>query len=579
MLPIAYRMPTPLGGPPPAGHPAPGAPQGPQFLLPPQYQAVIGVNGAESYPPLTAPPPTYNPPVPYNHDFRSTSGARAPQLVFPAQPNNGGSEGSTQSRWCEVMRVGTHVELNYSAAFVTIEATFRVPSDATREQLAATTFQLPQNNNCALTNCEFLCGAPEADQRQWIVHEVSCLAKTDAQALAEKNPLPPNGSQRPLIDDDPACFKMVVPGVAPGNHVVVKVTYYETVECFGGTYELRLPLGFSEAHMPLAELSQRCVVTFAVNAGLRNFEANGYTFPSNRGYDLRGWSTSHQLWASQESPTRMKGMVVSTVAWPVVSLPAGDRPHAADVVLCYTTATDSVMAHVVTDSAPPGASDARSSFAMFLCPPTIVPNELNVYRRVIFAIDKSYSMQGTALAAVKNAVKGGITMLRPDDFFAVVAFSGAEQIVVFPTMNEQGMAAGSAPYSRTGFLPATAENVGMACGSERGAGWIDSVACDGGTDILAVMQTCKGIFEATRAEAIQHGLLDTCFLMTDGAVSNEREVCLYVDKELQDVRMLTFGVGGYVNVAFLRLLARLGRGFYEQSLNEVRNCASTVYRC
>lgn len=555
----AYPAPSPLAGPPLPGQAVPGSPQGPQYLFPPTYNCLVAVGGGDgSYPPQEA-PPSFQPLVPYNHDFRSAEGARAPQLLFPA-------EDPTVTECCEVVRAGFHVELNYSMGFVALDAIFQVPSTATPEQLQACTFQLPQNNNCAVVMCEFYCGAPDTDRSQWAAHEVSCLAKSDAQALAEKGTPKKDGTPRVLMDSDPACFKILVPGVVSGHQVFVKVVYSEKIESFGGTYELRLPVGFSEGHMPLGEIHQRCVVTFGVNSGMRNFESHGFSFPGTMGYCLRTWSTTHQLWTSQESPTRLRGMVVSSLAWPLASLPPTNRPRSSDVVLCYTTTSDAILGHVVVDGPPMEASDPRSSFALFLCPPTVTPEGIYVFRRVIFVIDKSYSMDGAALNAVKRAVRDGVSMLRREDFFAIVAFSGAEQISLFPTAKE---GTSTVPYSRTGFLSASTENKALACGDHLSAGWINSVVCDGGTDILAAMQTVKGIFDATRAEAKQHGLLDTCFMLTDGAVSNERDVCLYVERELTGVRMLTFGVGGYVNTAFLRMMARIGQGFYEQSLNEV----------
>ena len=58
------------------------------------------------------------------------------------------------------------------------------------------------------------------------------------------------------------------------------------------------------------------------------------------------------------------------------------------------------------------------------------------------------------------------------------------------------------------------------------------------------------------------------FLLTDGAVAAEREICSYVQNEMKDIRLMTFGIGPYCNPQFLRVLGILGRGFTDLSLHQ-----------
>jgi hypothetical protein len=517
-------------------------------LFPPQYNKLIGVGGEQGYPPLENnpgyPPPKYEPVVPYSHDFRGLEGARCPQLVFRS------AEGIVQA---EVLQLTAHVECNYSAAFVTMSGVFRTPSGkVSDDMLKSATFQLPLKHNSAVTNCQFRVGSPSAKDhaKEWKWFDVTCLANSDAQELANK--AKEKGAETgpgPIPDEDPSAFTIPVAEVKEGYDVIIQLTYYEHVECFGPNYELLVPLGFSAKHMPLDQMQQRCAVTFAINAGIRNFESQGYQFPGTMGYQLSGWSTTHQVWANQDNPTRMSGQVVNTVAWPTVE--GHGTTQARDLVLCYTTVSDSIMGHVVVERPPPNSYDERDSYALFLTPPTNPASMVPTYRRIIFVLDKSYSMTGEPFERAKAALKSAIQMLRPQDMFAIHMFSDK---------HDQWPVAGP-DNGDTGFYSATPQNI------EAAHAWISPLQTDGLTDILGAVQQCEQKFAKTREASAAHGLVDFCFLLTDGAVSNERDVCKFIKADMPSVRFLTFGVGGYVNTAFLRMIGRTGRGFTDISLN------------
>jgi hypothetical protein len=224
--------------------------------------------------------------------------------------------------------------------------------------------------------------------------------------------------------------------------------------------------------------------------------------------------------------------------------------RASDFVLQYTTVSDTIMGHVIVEHAPPDSYDNRDTYALFLTPPTTAP-PLQIFRRVVFLLDKSYSMSGEPFESAKRALTSGIEMLRPNDMFAIHMFSN-----LFAKYPEPGPDNGG-----TGFLQATPQNVQAA------TAWLRTTEPDGLTDILGAVSMAHETFSRTRKEAEAGGLVDFCFMLTDGAVSNEREVCQYIQKTMPTVRFLTFGVGGYVNAAFLRMIASAGRGFCDISLN------------
>jgi hypothetical protein len=47
------------------------------------------------------------------------------------------------------------------------------------------------------------------------------------------------------------------------------------------------------------------------------------------------------------------------------------------------------------------------------------------------------------------------------------------------------------------------------------------------------------------------------FLITDGAVDNERDICRYMQENGSDVRAFTLSIGPYANRYFLKMLAQV----------------------
>jgi len=56
------------------------------------------------------------------------------------------------------------------------------------------------------------------------------------------------------------------------------------------------------------------------------------------------------------------------------------------------------------------------------------------------------------------------------------------------------------------------------------------------------------------------------FLITDGAVKDEREICKWTQENSKNTRILTFGIGRFCNWYFLKMLSQIGRGFNENVL-------------
>eukprot|EP00898_Chlorokybus_atmophyticus_P000257 jgi/Chlat1/1231/Chrsp115S01679 len=103
------------------------------------------------------------------------------------------------------------------------------------------------------------------------------------------------------------------------------------------------------------------------------------------------------------------------------------------------------------------------------------------------------------------------------------------------------------------------------------------------TSLLSTMSNCTGHHSCNlRIRAIKTalailqlggaGTVPYVFLITDGAVDNEREICRYAMSTLASAtgvvpRISCFGIGIYCNHFFLKMLAQLGRGLCDIAYN------------
>ena len=148
-------------------------------------------------------------------------------------------------------------------------------------------------------------------------------------------------------------------------------------------------------------------------------------------------------------------------------------------------------------------------------------------------------MAGEVIEHARNALNYGIANLTPRDFFTVIAFSEHQYY-----------------YSQT-LVPASEENQAAAIE------WVNNIQAAGLTDILTPLKSAVNILEQSHNHPQTKDTVPFVFLITDGAVTNERDICAYTQGLRTPIRFNTFGIGQCANHVFLKALAQLGRGFCE----------------
>ncbi|GJN33066.1 hypothetical protein PR202_gb21627 [Eleusine coracana subsp. coracana] len=184
--------------------------------------------------------------------------------------------------------------------------------------------------------------------------------------------------------------------------------------------------------------------------------------------------------------------------------------------------------------------DDRDRFCIYFLPGS---GKKKVFRKaVVFVVDTSGSMKGKPLQNVKKAVSTALSELVQGDYFNIITFN--DELHSFSSCLEQ------------------VNDKAIASASD----WMNSnFVAEGGTDIMHPLNEAMALLSSA------HDALPQIYLMTDGSVDDEHNICQTVKTELinrgsKAPRISTFGLGSYCNHYFLRMLASIGKGHYDSAL-------------
>ncbi|KAL8230253.1 hypothetical protein R6Q57_000031 [Mikania cordata] len=209
-----------------------------------------------------------------------------------------------------------------------------------------------------------------------------------------------------------------------------------------------------------------------------------------------------------------------------------------DFYFSFSVCEDDISAGVLLQSPSIQDYDQRDMFCFYLFP----GNNKNIKplkKEVVFLVDISTSMQDGPLEKSKDAVIGCLSELNQEDSFNIIAFNGDSQL-----------------FSSSLEL-ATNEAITNA------TKWINTnLIAEGGTNLLTPLKQALDMVGKT-GESIP-----LIFLITDGAVEDEKDICNIIKDHLMDgrincPRICSFGIGSYCNHYFLQMLAHMGRGCYD----------------
>ena len=142
---------------------------------------------------------------------------------------------------------------------------------------------------------------------------------------------------------------------------------------------------------------------------------------------------------------------------------------------------------------------------------------------------------------LQDALAQAIQQLTDIDHFNIIQFDH-EQTIWSPT----GPVAATASNRCERYLasgPCLAFLFGACVHSQQALQWIGGIQARGTTDILTPLKMALNTLENFPVNLAGGLGLPLIFLLTDGCVRDEREICQYVEAQRRRVRIMTMGIG------------------------------------
>lgn len=414
----------------------------------------------------------------------------------------------------QLQKMDFHVECHLSTAFVTVNTTWVVPGSLLKSakndgKKGNITFAMPVTEQTTVTGVS----AQMSNKR----FASGVMPNKDTKNM--KGTRFGRNTAAPL-PAHPELFAISIPGVPAGETVHVQATYFTPLDFENGAYVFRaptrLPTGCISPNTPLTKVLS--VMATARSAYSEQVQVMSPTHPVTLVQAGAG-VTQVQLDPIKREKWQNTEFVMVMPVW------GGD-----------------IAAAGVQQPPAPGDPDRRHAFAIAIAPPK--PEAVNPFPRdVIFLLDRSGSMGGGPMDAARAALIAGLKDLTPNDRFNICAF---DNLQIF--------------FDQEGLTNATNE------AKDAALRWVN-VNCQarGTTDIMTPLARALELFSAQP----NPGAVPMVFVITDGAVEDEREICTFVERAFKNggadpaamlPRVNTFGIGRYANHYFLKMLAGIGRG-------------------
>ncbi|XP_022857885.1 uncharacterized protein LOC111378842 isoform X3 [Olea europaea var. sylvestris] len=314
-------------------------------------------------------------------------------------------------------------------------------------------------------------------------------------------------------------YTLKIPRVNGGSIVSLKISWSQKLLHQDGQYCLNVPFTFPSYVVPIGKkVYEKEKILLNVNLGT--------------GTEVFCKSSSHPL----KEIKRPEGNVEFSCEREVLTW------SMTDFKFSYTVSSNDICGGVLLQSPSLHDYDQREMFCFYLYPGNSI-REKPFKKEVVFLVDISASMQGSPIENAKTALLAAISKLSPLDTFNIIAFNGSSSL-----------------FSSSMEL-ATKEAI------ENASEWINiNLVAEGGTNISTPLD------QAIRIVSKTGSVLPIIFLITDGTVEDEKDICHamkgHLMKEgLTSPRICTFGIGSYCNHYFLKMLAEIGRGYYDAAFD------------
>ncbi len=361
--------------------------------------------------------------------------------------------------------------------------------------------------------------------------------KTYAKAKAKRQHASLVEQERPNI------FTTSVANIAPHATITIDIEYQEVVRYDQGQFSLRFPMVVGPRYIPgqaedTHELSSLpSGLGWAPNTGEVpdasrvtppvQHPSDGPINPIALEIDLAPGMNLQKI----ESPTHPITITQHNHNAYHISLQDGATYADRDFELIWTPrSSETPQASLFTEQ-----HDGETFLFIQLMPPTTSSSDLpRTPREVVFIIDTSGSMAGKSLKEAKAALTLALSRLSPQDSFNIIQFNSVTH-QLYPTARQ---VSGSRIHEAQRY--------------------VNRLQASGGTEMLPPLQQALA---HRPAQDISQRLRQIIFI-TDGLVGNEDALFSLLQRDLQESRLFTVGIGSAPNSYFMEKAAQFGKGTF-----------------
>ncbi|TYH93100.1 hypothetical protein ES332_A13G229400v1 [Gossypium tomentosum] len=290
----------------------------------------------------------------------------------------------------------------------------------------------------------------------------------------------------------PHIFTLTIPQIDGGTNISIKLRWSQKLSYNAGRFSLTVPFCFPEYVTPaIKKISKKEKIELNVNSSV----ANGILCKA----------ASHPLKEIRRHEGKFSFLYEAEIfKW-----------SNTDFRFSYSVSSGNIFGGILLQSL--YDYDQRDMFCIYLFPGS-EKNRKVFKKEVVFVVDISESMQGRPLESTKSAISAALSKLSPEDSFNIIAFS-----------NEA-------------FQFSTSMELASKDAIERASAWISTKYTVGGSTNLFIPLRKAADMLSNTCDSIP-----MIFLVTDGSVKDERNICHWMQKRLTNQGVLspsihTFGI-------------------------------------
>lgn len=421
------------------------------------------------------------------------------------------------ARSMPAVRLGTDMEVTVTGqtARVRVVQAFRNTSNKWME--ASYLYPLPQDG--AVDSLKMVVG------QRVIVGHIEPREKARATYEAAKA----SGRKAGLVEQQrPNMFTTMVANVGPGETVLIAIEYQAPIAQANGNFSLRLPLVVGPRYTPPHTLGTVAAVADA------NAVTAAPVLAPGPGETLNPTSISVRL-----APGFDVANLISRYHRINITGPLGDRtikldgpvPANRNFVLEWRSASADPTLGLFAQHT------ARGDYVMASVTPPADTSSLSAPpREMVFVIDNSGSMGGDSMEEAKASLLHALGTLRPQDHFNVIRFDDT-----MTRLFDHSVAA-------------TPDQVDLA------RRFAASLEAQGGTEMLPALKAA--LADAATGGGSDPSILRQIVFLTDGEISNEREMVAAIGADGGRSHVFMVGIGSAPNDYLMERMSTIGGGLY-----------------